>query len=229
MLKTYAKNGIGTDYYVGDIHGCYSKLMEALDEVNFDKTKDRLISVGDIIDRGVESFKMLELLDEPWFITTRGNHEQLIISAIAYNNNVDRRVWMDNGGGDWWFTLTPEQREIVEKVYIPKLQQLPYVIDIGGIYVLHAEYFGSVDDLYSDQVILSSPQILWGRSRIDKLNKEPVKNCIALVVGHTPVQTPTVLGNTVYIDTGAVHRKERKFTLLTTNDVFRLVTNPKTI
>ncbi|EFE1562693.1 serine/threonine protein phosphatase, partial [Escherichia coli] len=61
----------GTKYrnvwVVGDLHGCYTRLMSELHRVHFDPAQDLLISVGDLIDRGTENVKCLELLQMPWF------------------------------------------------------------------------------------------------------------------------------------------------------------------
>ena len=61
------KNIKGRDFVVGDIHGHYDLLKTELKTVGFDKQKDRLFSVGDIIDRGPKSEECLTLLDQPWF------------------------------------------------------------------------------------------------------------------------------------------------------------------
>ena len=39
-------------FVVGDLHGCYTLLMNELDKVSFDPARDLLISVGDLVDRG---------------------------------------------------------------------------------------------------------------------------------------------------------------------------------
>ena len=57
------KNIKGRDFVVGDIHGHYDLLKTELKTVGFDKQKDRLFSVGDIIDRGPKSEECLTLLD----------------------------------------------------------------------------------------------------------------------------------------------------------------------
>lgn len=81
----YEKNLIGKDYVVGDIHGSFSALEKLLFKIGFDKKKDRLFSVGDLVDRGNESYKSLEYLSYPWFYAISGNHEQIIIKVGLKN------------------------------------------------------------------------------------------------------------------------------------------------
>ena len=41
-VKTFDPNTKGKDYVVGDLHGCYTLLMQKLESIGFDKDKDRL-------------------------------------------------------------------------------------------------------------------------------------------------------------------------------------------
>ena len=84
-------NTHGKDYVVGDLHGCYPLLVRLLNAVNFDKSKDRLFSVGDLIDRGPESLRCLELLQEPWFFAVQGNHELMMLNFF-YSYIRDGRI-----------------------------------------------------------------------------------------------------------------------------------------
>jgi serine/threonine protein phosphatase 1 len=79
VIRRLPTNCQGKDYVVGDLHGCYDLLQRVLGEVEFDTTRDRLFSVGDLIDRGPDSLKCLELLAEPWFFAVMGNHESLML------------------------------------------------------------------------------------------------------------------------------------------------------
>lgn len=53
--KIFEINEVGKDFIVGDIHGCLDQLKFQLSVTGFDKSKDRLFSVGDLIDRGPDS------------------------------------------------------------------------------------------------------------------------------------------------------------------------------
>lgn len=136
FFKEFSKNTQGTDYFVGDIHGQYSKLMNQLKELNFDFQKDRLFSVGDIIDRGPESFECLSLMFEPWFFMVKGNHEILMIDAIKSDYFGGKRLWEFNGG-KWNRSLTDDQK-ILLSTYVKELEtKIPFVIKIGKILVVH--------------------------------------------------------------------------------------------
>ena len=62
--------------FVSDIHGCYDKLIAALDKVHFNKDADTIVSLGDAFDRGTQSWEVLEfLMSCPNRILVWGNHD----------------------------------------------------------------------------------------------------------------------------------------------------------
>ena len=68
---------------------------------------DLLISVGDNIDRGPESLDVLRLLNQPWFISVKGNHEAMALDAFATG---DGNMWLASGG-DWFFDLNDSEQK----------------------------------------------------------------------------------------------------------------------
>ncbi len=71
-------------YIIGDIHGCNRALDRLLDKLSFDSTEDRLILLGDLFDRGSESWEVLETVKGlsrifgERFVLLRGNHEDYL-------------------------------------------------------------------------------------------------------------------------------------------------------
>lgn len=66
---------------IGDIHGCYQELQLLLEEFGFSH-KDRIIAVGDIIGRGPDPAKCLDLLKSIEAICLFGNHESWLLHEI---------------------------------------------------------------------------------------------------------------------------------------------------
>ena len=64
-------------FIVGDIHGEYTQLITKLKDVGFNFNNDLLIAVGGIVDRGTENEKCIGLLNEHWFTSIKGNHDDL--------------------------------------------------------------------------------------------------------------------------------------------------------
>ena len=49
---------------ITDLHGCLDECKQLLDKLSFDKTKDRLINLGDTIDRGPQIYELFVFLRE---------------------------------------------------------------------------------------------------------------------------------------------------------------------
>lgn len=188
----------------GDLHGCYTNLMNRLDAVSFDPVQDLLVSVGDLIDRGQESFECLDLINQPWFRAVRGNHEQMMLDAITGTGSFGH--WMSNGGG-WWHSLDYEQ-DMRLKSLLPKVAELPLIIEVekGGkkFVICHADY---PHDEYEYGKPVDSQHAIWSRERIS-LSIDGFSSSISgadlFIFGHTPALQPMRIKNQLYIDTGAV-------------------------
>ena len=70
-------------YAVSDIHGCYDKYIDLLNEINF-SPDDTLYVLGDVIDRGPDGFKiMLDMAQRPNVVNLLGNHEAMAMDALS--------------------------------------------------------------------------------------------------------------------------------------------------
>lgn len=70
--------------YFSDVHGQYSALSNSLIEAGYDfRNKDHiLISIGDNFDRGNESARVYDLLNQNKAICIKGNHETFLEEAL---------------------------------------------------------------------------------------------------------------------------------------------------
>ena len=73
-------------FAVADIHGYFSALKSGLERAGFEKGNDEhlLVVCGDCFDRGNENKRVLEYLYSiPNKVIVRGNHEELLLRALA--------------------------------------------------------------------------------------------------------------------------------------------------
>ncbi len=211
-------NTKGVDYFVGDIHGMYDTFMNAFNKIGFNKETDRLISVGDLVDRGDQNLACIALLDEPWFYAVLGNHEDMAIKF--YNNNWPMNNYLYNGG-EWFTNLSSiSKKEIVEKFEkLPKYITVP-CSDGRMIGVLHADTY-ALDSWKNISDFSQYDDIIWGRKKYNYRDILDILDIDAVVVGHTIVKQPMVLGNVVYLDTGSYYYE--KITIMSSEQVLELV------
>ena len=188
--QTFEKNVDGRDFVLGDLHGCLEHFEALLEKIDFDKTKDRMFSVGDLVDRGPKSMECLRLIDEPWFHAVKGNHEEMMISVAEMDGEWAERIYYDNGGA-WIIDLVDaNNKDFYEHIKLAK--ELPELIiveteHLGKVGICHAESPSSwsSDHLdYKDQ-----RRMMWGRDKISwspTMGKVP-EGVSMTVHGHTPI------------------------------------------
>lgn len=213
MIKRYEKNTLGTDYAIGDIHGNFSGVMDKLDQIGFHFNKDRLFSVGDLVDRGTESELAMSWILMPWFIPVRGNHDDYVCRM----DTVDKYNWIQNGGA-WFWGLDEEVQQ--ENKYV--FRHLPFALEVetdaGLIGIVHADPFfddwEAVRGNHDNKRI--NDRFIWSRARVENKINTIVKNIDHVVVGHSPLPEVLVLGNVHHIDTAGWH-PSGYFTVLNLN------------
>lgn len=218
LIKRFERNTAGQDFAVGDIHGHFTRLQAALDAIGFDPAVDRLFSVGDLVDRGPECRDVLAWLDKPWFNAVRGNHDDYVVRF----DTCDVENWIYNGGS-WFAGLNRDEQE----EFRVQFAELPIAIEVetaGGLVgLVHADCpFPSWHTLQFELEAATTPKRLklvqnscmWSRSRIEQGDVSGVLDIRAVVVGHSPLERATALGNVYHIDTGGWMPGRGHFTLL---------------
>ena len=216
------RNG-GRVFVCGDIHGRFTELEAALKEVNFNKEIDTLICTGDLVDRGDESHKALQYLEELWFITVLGNHCEHVIKHETHN----KERWYERGG-IWHSKLTEEEKI----VWMERFMKIPLAIEVktrlGRFGIAHADLpttnwellydllFGH--DLASNKVVKNRINcMLYSRHRFEQSGKGlggddcNIQGIDKVFFGHCGVPEVTTRGNCSWIDT---FETTGKFTLV---------------
>lgn len=212
-------NTQGNDFFIGDIHGAFSQLSEHLQFIHFNPKTDRLICVGDLIDRGVESFQALDWLQRSYVHSVRGNHEELYLQWWALRNTPSAQRAFESeayfpNGGEWVKNHThAEHNELFSLI-----SSLPYMLVVPNrfdkkIGVVHAGLpDGSRWPQLSEQPL--SPalvrELVWstdrlrshlGQSQKHIFDEGDIPGLDAVVCGHTKVAAPTWAGRFLHLET----------------------------
>lgn len=207
-VRRHKVNKLGRDFIVGDIHGAYEMLARGMRAVRFNPRVDRLFSVGDLIDRGPQSLRALDFLNQPWFHAVRGNHDDDFERlGAAQIRQLAAEDW--NGLG-WAAGLDDAGIERLKE----RFKRLPIAMEIdtrrGSVGLVHADVpAGMAWDRFLEGVEAGDESCLqtalWGRERIQKNDASGVSGIGRVFVGHTIQWAgPKRLGNVYAIDTGAV-------------------------
>lgn len=207
----YKRNTQGRDFVVADIHGAFDLLLIAMAEIDFDPEVDRIFSTGDLIDRGDSSDRCAEFITLPYFHSTLGNHEAMLLDLYQYGDPPQEILQeaAKHNGFAWWLGISNDKRhEIVEAV-----RTLPHAIEvessIGIVGIIHAdvpknmpwdEFIAALET--EDQQVTQT--CLWGRERVDNNDTHGVKGISRIYAGHTPQWRGLMqYGNVFALDTGA--------------------------
>ncbi|WP_347455682.1 metallophosphoesterase [Acinetobacter thermotolerans] len=210
LFKKFDKQIPGRLFAVGDLHGCYSLLMNKLHAIGFDFDNDHLVSVGDLVDRGAENMQCIELLSKPWFSAVRGNHEDLCIGGL--HDEAYKRCHISNGG-QWFYMLDGQAMYNIAKVFA----ELPVALEVEhkgkkfGFVHGHIEHNDWEEFKREINSTVDGRDVadyaMWGRERFGDWENTypPVENVHAVILGHSVSPQIIKRQNCYFIDTGAVH------------------------
>ncbi len=222
MLNHTLKLSLDDDRHlvVGDIHGRYDMFMRLLEKANYDPAKDVLYTVGDMIDRGPDSFKVLQFFQQERCYTIKGNHELMCLDKDWYD------TWMNNGGEQCMEDLARYGKD--HEWLKDQVRDLPWVIEVGeddeehAFRIVHAEMPAGWPDSYFRKVLNEAinhndpgfARLVWSRKLVEAgarnvAQMKPAAYDIPFhpdrhrlnFCGHTPVNNALKVGDNWFIDT----------------------------
>ena len=187
---------------IGDIHGCLNTFDQLWSELQ-PSPDDRIVFVGDYVDRGPRSRgvidRMIELRDTHQCVFLRGNHERFMVDYIQ---NGSLSLWNQNGGLATLRSYDGNHRGA----------------DIPGdhaAFVRNTELFYETDDFFfvhaglkphlsvaENKKRFGEDTFLWERSH---MKANTLKWEKTVVCGHTPQPEPINRDRLIAIDTGCVY------------------------
>lgn len=191
---------------IGDVHGNASTLKALFDKLDLAKA-DTVVMLGDYIDRGKESYQVIELIletkDKCNLITLRGNHEQMLLDAMShedtdsYDYRIDMGNFIRNGGSVTLDSYLQAGFNKIPAEHISFFNSLPLYYENENFIFCHA--------MPSKKLAMNEqkPQaLLWQRPSIKDYNT-PYQHISGkkIITGHTPHERPIVNGDLFMIDT----------------------------
>lgn len=220
-------------YVVGDIHGCLDELARLLESLPLE-SPDRLIFLGDYIDRGPNSQGVISYLLERQsrqdlsMIFLKGNHEDMFLSYIGLAGK-HGDVFLFNGGGATLssYGISPLEPAVRIPPRIPAAH-LQFLQELRTYYVM--EPFLCVHAGIHPQKSLndqSDEEILWIRDPfIQSAHLLPY----TVIFGHTPHRD--VLFHLPYkigLDTGLVYGNQLSCLETTEKVLFQIKRGARTV
>lgn len=213
-------------YVFPDVHGNYHCLEILLNKILplRKKHNDKIIFIGDYIDRSIKSKQTLDLiinlksLYPDNVITLKGNHEDLMLTALGQipeNQLYEKRlikVWLENGGAETCISYTGSHVFSQQKMLsaFPK-EHLEFMKSCVNYYELDKYIFvhGGCDPFKPLQEQLPSA-LQWDRSLYNavsefKRKKIPTPWQKMIICGHSGPE-PLLYGNYAMLDVGSPKR-----------------------
>ncbi|HEY7746889.1 MAG TPA: metallophosphoesterase family protein [Desulfuromonadales bacterium] len=196
---------------VGDIHGCLDHLQRLIARVEPTES-DRLVFLGDSIDRGPDGKGVLDYLLDfgrrfPNSVFLKGNHEAMFLDFLSGRNQM---LFIYNGGDTTLESYLEAAGVHIPKAHLDFLEALQPSFATEDFIFVHAGLRPGRSLAKQDE-----RDLLWIR---DEFIDSDYDWGQTVVFGHTPLQEPFFSKNKIGLDTGAVYGR-----VLTCCDVQRKV------
>ncbi len=171
---------------IGDVHGCLRELDLLLEKVGFRQGSDRLIFVGDLINKGPNSLGVLQRVFELKAEVVIGNHELAMLNSKAAGY----------------------PRELVNWV-----KTWPTYIEEKDFMIIHGGLIPGVHPKDSDPGIFTrlrtwSPKFIAPGKKDDPAWYEFYTGQKLVVFGHWAAKGLVIRDNAIGIDTGCVYGRQ---------------------
>lgn len=208
---------------IGDVHGHYNGLMGLLEAIA-PGADDEVYFIGDLIDRGPQSYQVVDFVKKNAYPCILGNHEQMLLDVVSGGSMAAhvQQSWLYSGG---YATISSYPDSTIPQEHLEWMQNLPTHLDLGDYWLVHAGIDPRIP--LAEQ---TSDQLCWVRDEFHSI-EQPYFRDKVVIIGHTitftlPGVNPGKLAQGqgwIDIDTGAYHPKSGWLTGLdlTNNQVYQ--------
>lgn len=193
-------------FAIGDIHGCFSSLKELIENKIQLQKNDKLILLGDYIDRGPKSKEVIDYIidlqnNDYDIVTLLGNHESMLVDA--YNNESSISKWIQNGGSETLKSFEINSLKGLDSKYLNFFNSLKLYFELDEYLFVHAGFNDELENPFADK-----HSMLW-KSRERYFNS--LLKDRTIIHGHSPISIKTceeqIKNNSkvINIDAGCVY------------------------
>lgn len=128
---------------ISDIHGCVAELNRLLEVLDYRPDEDKLLLLGDYVDRGPDSKgtveRVMELVRRYNAVALRGNHDQRLVDLVKTEDAEVRHKFLEHGGiqtlrsycGREWTGLTDEAlKHAVDEIRAYYTDHIDFLADL---------------------------------------------------------------------------------------------------
>ena len=190
-------------FAVGDIHGCFDKLVSLMDIIDVDLKKETLVFIGDYIDRGAHSKEVVDYLIDlatggNRVVFLKGNHELMLQN---YLRGEDRLSFLYNGGeatlSSYMKSSGQGDANLIPPKHLKFFDNLRLYYETDSHIFVHGGLKANIPLEHQDEW-----DMLWIRDEFIYSDFDFGKR---VIFGHTPFREPLILDNKIGIDTGCVY------------------------
>ena len=158
---------------VGDVHGKLKLLDRLLVEMSYVPGEDKLVLIGDLVDRGEDSRGVvdraiqLKQASPDTVVVLRGNHEDMMLQALMPDGDIHAELWYYNGGIETLESYMVDDNQLkVPQDHVDFLSSLPtWHEDEHAIYVHASLVEDESGSFIHPEESPYSAELLWARNR----------------------------------------------------------------
>jgi len=215
---------------IGDVHGCYYTLKQLVGKIKNKYPDIPIYCVGDLVDRGNNSFEVIEFVIAEKIQFTIGNHDFMFYSNMRDPFSLMAKSWNYNGAE----TTLASYRDKLDQMdkHLDLIINSQLFFNLDDCFISHAGISKSLKDKLPENIlsddaalkeILSNDlfnqnSIIWARGDLLNIGK-------LQVVGHTHRKEVFYdkVSNALYIDTTAFGNNKLSAAIVEQNKLIEII------
>ena len=215
---------------IGDVHGCYYTLKELVDKIKNKYPNIKIFCVGDLVDRGNNSFEVIKFVVAEKIQWVIGNHDFMFYSNMRDPYSLMAKSWNYNGAETTLASYKDKLNQMDK--HLDLIINSPLFFNLDDCFISHAGISKSLKDklpenFLSDDAALkeilsndlfNQNSIIWARGDLLNIGK-------LQVVGHTHRKEVFFdkVSNAIYIDTTAFGNNKLSAAIVEQNKLIEII------